>query len=313
MKKLFFIACFMGMGSIPTLSFAAGEKLVLSVESLATPYEVTMRNAAVAHAKKIGVPLLALDGQNNSLKQVSDIENAITGGAQAFIVSPNDADAVASGIDAVAAAGLVVVTMDRQANTKHKVPHFGVDFYKGGVLSGEVIKKNFPNGADIIVLTGQLGASSNIDRYRGFMDSLKKGGDKYRIIAEQSGNWFRSEGLRIVESLLPTLPKVPDVIYAMNDDMALGAIEALQTAGYKPGQVFVSGQNADPEALARVRDGWLSVTYDLQQGHGVSVAIDQVLDYLRNKTPIKGLMITPMTITKDNLKEAAQYANIDNY
>ena len=90
-------------------------------------------------------------------------------------------------------------------------------------------ESKFPDGAEIILLTGQPGSSSNIERTKGIRDSLKAGGDKYKIVADQTGNWMRSEGMRIVESVLPSLPKRPQVILSANDDMALGAIEALQS------------------------------------------------------------------------------------
>jgi inositol transport system substrate-binding protein len=106
--------------------------------------------------------------------------------------------------------------------------------------------------------------SSNIERTKGIRDSLKAGGDKYKIVADQTGNWMRS--MRIVESVLPSLPKRPQVILSANDDMALGAIEALQRQGVKPGEILVTGFDAVPEALARVRDGWLAVTADQRPG-----------------------------------------------
>lgn len=93
-------------------------------------------------------------------------------------------------------------------------------------------------------MTGQPGSSSNIERTKGIRDSLKAGGEKYKIVADQTGNWMRSEGMRIVESVLPSLPKRPQVILSANDDMALGAIEALQGQGLKPGEVLVTGFDA---------------------------------------------------------------------
>lgn len=90
---------------------------------------------------------------------------------------------------------------------------------------GDFVKTKFPEGADIILLTGQPGSSSNIERTKGIRDSLKAGGEKYKIVADQTGNWMRSEGMRIVESVLPSLPKRPQVILSANDDMALGPLK----------------------------------------------------------------------------------------
>ena len=83
--------------------------------------------------------------------------------------------------------------------------------------------------------------------------------------------------MRIVESVLPSLPKRPHVILSANDDMALGAIEALQSQGVKPGEILVTGFDAVPEALARVRDGWLAVTADQRPGFAVQTAMSQLV------------------------------------
>ncbi|ELO5120855.1 substrate-binding domain-containing protein, partial [Escherichia coli] len=232
MKKLI-LAALIAMTSGAAL--AENEQIVFSTPNLAMPFEVHMQRTAVKAAKEMGVKLQVLDGQGSSPKQVADLENAITRGAQGLIVSPNDVNAVSSAVDEIQDAKLPVVTLDRSVDSQKKVPHFGANNYKGGQAIGDFVKSKFPDGAEIILLTGQPGSSSNIERTKGIRDSLKAGGDKYKIVADQTGNWMRSEGMRIVESVLPSLPKRPQVILSANDDMALGAIEALQSQGVKPG------------------------------------------------------------------------------
>ena len=229
MKKLI-LAVLIAMTS--GAAIAENEQIVFSTPNLAMPFEVHMQRTAVKAAKEMGVNLQVLDGQGSSPKQVADLENAITRGAQGFIVSPNDVNAVSSAVDEIQDAKLPVVTLDRSVDSQKKVPHFGANNYKGGQAIGDFVKTKFPDGADIILLTGQPGSSSNIERTKGIRDSLKAGGEKYKIVADQTSNWMRSEGMRIVESVLPSLPKRPQVILSANDDMALGAINALSNAGY---------------------------------------------------------------------------------
>ena len=174
------------------------------------------------------------------------------------------------------------------------------------------MKSKFPDGAEIILLTGQPGSSSNIERTKGIRDSLKAGGDKYKIVADQTGNWMRSEGMRIVESVLPSLPKRPQVILSANDDMALGAIEALQSQGVKPGEILVTGFDAVPEALARVRDGWLAVTADQRPGFAVQTAMSQLVANVREKKAITGADYPPTLITKENLQQAERIGEAGN-
>lgn len=309
MKKLI-VAALIAMTSGAAL--AENEQIVFSTPNLAMPFEVHMQRTAVKAAKEMGVKLQVLDGQGSSPKQVADLENAITRGAQGFIVSPNDVNAVSSAVDEIQDAKLPVVTLDRSVDSQKKVPHFGANNYKGGQAIGDFVKTKFPDGAEIILLTGQPGSSSNIERTKGIRDSLKAGGDKYKIVADQTGNWMRSEGMRIVESVLPSLPKRPQVILSANDDMALGAIEALQSQGVKPGEILVTGFDAVPEALARVRDGWLAVTADQRPGFAVQTAMSQLVANVREKKAITGADYPPTLITKENLQQAERIGEAGN-
>ncbi|AHK20287.1 substrate-binding domain-containing protein [Yersinia similis] len=285
-------------------AFAENEQIVFSTPNMAMPFEVHMQRTAVKTAKALGVKLQVLDGQGSSPKQVADLENAITRGAQGFIVSPNDINAISSAVEEIQQAKLPVVTLDRSVESEKKVPHFGANNYKGGEAIANYVKSTFPNGADIVLLTGQPGSSSNIERTKGIRDSLKAGGDKYRIVVDQTGNWMRSEGMRIIESVLPSLPKPPQVILSANDDMALGAIEALQSHGMKPGEIMVTGFDAVPEALARVREGWMAVTADQRPGYAVTTAMSQLVANIRDQKAITGADFLPTMITKENLDQA---------
>lgn len=301
MKKLI-LAALIALTTAPVL--AANEQIVFSTPNLAMPFEVHMQRTAIKAAKEMGVQLQALDSQGSSPKQAADLENAITRGAQGFIVSPNDVNAVSSAVAEIQDANLPVVTLDRSVNGDKPVPHFGANNYKGGQAIASFVIEQFPDGADIVLLTGQPGSSSNIERTKGIRDRLTEGGKKYNIVVDQTGNWMRSEGMRIVESSLPSLAKKPQIILAANDDMALGAIEALQSQGIKPGEILVTGFDAVPEALERIKDGWLAVTADQRAGYAMTTAMAQLVDNIRDKKAITGADYAPTLITKANLDKA---------
>lgn len=143
MKKLI-LAALIAMTSGAAL--AENEQIVFSTPNLAMPFEVHMQRTAVKAAKEMGVKLQVLDGQGSSPKQVADLENAITRGAQGFIVSPNDVNAVSSAVDEIQDAKLPVVTLDRSVDSQKKVPHFGANNYKGGQAIGDFVKSKFPDG-----------------------------------------------------------------------------------------------------------------------------------------------------------------------
>ncbi|SQA99467.1 D-ribose-binding periplasmic protein precursor [Cedecea neteri] len=172
MKKLI-LAALIALTTAPAL--AENEQIVFSTPNLAMPFEVHMQRTAVQAAKEMGVKLQVLDSQGSSPKQVADLENAITRGAQGFIVSPNDVNAVSSAVGEIQDARLPVVTLDRSVASDKPVPHFGANNYKGGQAVADFVKAKFPDGADIVLLTGQPGSSSNIERTKGIRDGLKAG------------------------------------------------------------------------------------------------------------------------------------------
>lgn len=290
--------------------YAKNELVVFSLPNLSSPFEVQMSKSAQSAAKDLDINLQVLDGQTNSPKQVADLENSITQGAKGILVAPNDVNAIGSAVEDVISAKIPIATIDRKVNVSENVPHFGANNYKGGQAIAEEVKKKYPQGAKIILLTGQPGSSSNIERTRGIRDGLTAGGAKYDIIIDQTGNWLRSEGLRIIESTLPTLKIKPNVIIAANDDMALGAIEALKDLGYKPGQITVTGFDASPEALARVKDGWLYATADQRPGYAVKAALTQITDEIRHGTKVAGLDFAPVIITQKNLNQAERIGEV---
>ena len=182
--------------------------------------------------------------------------------------------------------------------------HVGADNVKGGEAQGQLVMKLFPNGANVMNLQGQSGASPAIDRNKGVHNVLDKAAGKYKFVFEQTAGFDRARGLSVTESALASLPKPPDVIVAANDDMALGAMEAVKARGLA-GKVAIIGFDALPEAIGQVRDGGLTATIEQFPGAQSRKAVDIMVSYLRdNKQPeSKLLLLTPVAITKTNLKE----------
>lgn len=296
--------------ALATNTFAKDELVVFSLPNLSSPFEVQLQKVAIETSKKLEIKLQVLDGQSSSTKQASDLENAITRGAKGVVISPNDVNAIAAAVEEIIGENIPAATLDRKVQSSKPVPHFGANNYTGGQEIAKAVKAKYPNGAKIILLTGQPGSTSNIERTKGIRDELAVGGEPYQIIVDQTGNWLRSEGLRIIESVLPTLKAKPDVIIAANDDMALGAVEALKSQGYKAGDILVTGFDAVPEALARIKDGWLFLTADQRPGYAVSSALEQVVGNIRDKKAVSGADYAPKVISKENLQEAERFSEV---
>jgi inositol transport system substrate-binding protein len=294
-----------------TLSPAqAAEKhltVLMAVPDLAFPFFVHMVDQAKDEANKIGdIDLIIADGQRSSPKETADVEAGIAKGVNGIVISPNDVDALAPAIQEAVDAKVPVVTIDRRVN---KVPgilgHVGADNVKGGEAQGQLIEKLFPNGATVMNLQGQSGASPAIDRNKGLHNVLDQAKDKYKIVFEDTAVFDRSKGLAMTESALAGMAKPPDVIVAANDDMALGALEALKARNLL-GKVKLIGFDALPEALGQIKAGNMTATIEQLPGGQVRGALQELVAFLREgKKPDQQVtLLTPIAITSENLDQA---------
>jgi ABC-type sugar transport system substrate-binding protein len=294
------------------LAGASAQTVMTSVPSLGFPFFVHMMKELKAEAAKLGVKTVESDGQNSAPKQTADIEAAVIQGVDGIVISPLDVNALAPAIKTAIDNRVPVVTIDRRvAGVAGILAHVGADNVKGGEAQGQWVMKTFPNGATIVNLQGQPGASPAIDRNKGVHNILDQHKDKYRFVAEQTANFARDQGLSVTESLLAGMATPPDVIVAANDDMALGAIEAVKARNLT-GKVKVIGFDALPEALASVRDGGLAATIEQFPGGQSRKAMQVMVDHLKTKQkPAQDLvLLTPIVITKDNINEAERLGEL---
>ncbi|MBN9019593.1 MAG: substrate-binding domain-containing protein [Rhizobiales bacterium] len=304
---------FAAMSSIPAPAAAADEKITIlaSVPGLTFPFFVHMMNAFKAEAEKQGVAVIESDGQVSSPKQTADVEAAIAQGVKGIVISPNEVDAMAPALQQAVEAGIPVVTVDRRvAQVEGILAHIGADNVKGGEAQGELIMKLYPDGATIINLQGQSGASPAIDRNKGLHNVLDKAADKYKIVFEQTAGFDRAKGLSVTEAALAALPEPPKVIVAANDDMALGALEAVK--GRNLSGIAIIGFDALPEALAQVRDGGLTATIEQFPGKQSAIGVDTLVAFIKDGTkPAEQVhLLTPVAITKDNLNTAERLGEV---
>ncbi len=281
-----------------------------SLPSLGFPFFVHMQKELRDEAEGLGgISLVETDGQNQTPKQTADVEAAIVQGVDGIIISPIDAVAMAPALQQAVDAGVPVVTIDRRVDGVPGIlAHVGADNVLGGEAQGRLITELFPDGARIVNLQGQPGASPAIDRNAGVHNVLDQMSDKYVFVAEQTANFAREEGASVTEAILAGLDSPPDVIVAANDDMALGALQVTQEQNL---DIPIIGFDALPEALASVRDGGLAATIEQFPGGQSRGAVQTLVKYLReNVEPEKVILLTPIAITKDNIDQAERLGEV---
>lgn len=291
---------------------ADNERVAALFHNMAEPFFVFMNRELQDEAKKLKVRLTVVDGQASSPKQSSDVSNALTQGVDGIIIAPTDAKAMVPAINEILADKVPVVTVDRRVDgAKQQIPHVGADNVAGGRMMAEWVIKNFPDGARIVFLSGQPGSSSGIDRAKGVRETFAKAGAKYKIVADQTANWARDQGLTVTQNILTSLTgNPPQVIVAANDDMALGAAEAIQSAGLSKLGIKVLGYDASPDALKKVRDGEMAATVEQSPGKQIRAALQAVVSKVREKKEIKTVAIEPILITSSNLSDAARFSEV---
>ncbi len=309
-RKLMLLAGAMGLALLGGAPAQAADKqltILVTLPDMAFPFFVHMVDEIKAEATKLGnIDLIIADGQRSSPKQTADIEAAITKGVNGMFLDPNEVDALAPAVQEAVDAKIPVVTVDRRVN---KVPgilaHVGADNVKGGEAQGELIEKLFPDGATVMNLQGQSGSSPAIDRNKGLHNVLDKEPSKYKFVFQDTAGFDRSKALSMTESALDGMKTPPDVIVCANDDMALGALQALK-ARELLGKVKLIGFDALPEALAQIRDGNMTATIEQSPGEQSKIALDTLVNFIRTGAkPAEAVtLLTPVAITKDNLNKA---------
>jgi ABC-type sugar transport system substrate-binding protein len=274
------------------------------------PFFVHMQAQIDAKAEELGVAINATDGGNTVEKQTTDVEAAYTRPDDGLLISPGDVAAMAPAIQDAIDAGLAVVTVDRRVEgVDGLLAHVGADNVKGGEAQGMLIMERYPEGATIVNLQGQPGASAAIERNQGVHNILDAEPDKYQFVQEETAEFELETAVTVTENILAGLSEPPDVIVAANDSMALGALQVANEQGL---DIDIIGFDALPEALASVRDGGLLATVEQFPGGQSQTALQILVDFLRDGTTPESdlVLLTPITITQDNIEEAERLGEL---
>lgn len=226
----------------------------LSVSTLNNPFFVTLEDGAVEKAEELGMSIETVDAQDDSSKQVNDVEDLIQRGVDLILINPTDSSAVSAAIQSANDAGIPVITVDRDAEGGEVVTHIASDNVAGGEMAGEYLLELVGEGAPVAELEGIPGASAARERGEGFHNVAQESLD---IATSQPANFDRAEGLTVMENILQSNPDIEGV-FAHNDEMALGALEAISAAGRD--DIVVVGFDATDDAVASVENGELAGT-----------------------------------------------------
>jgi ribose transport system substrate-binding protein len=228
-------------------AFAQGT-VGLSLSTLNNPFFVTLRDGAQAAADEAGVDLLVTDAQDSVSTQISDIEDLIVRGVDVLIINATDSAAVVPAVMQANQAGIPVIAVDRGIDGGQLAYYVASDNEAGGAAAAEFICERLGGSGDVVELEGIPGTTAARARGAGFNAYLDESCTGLTVVARQTANFNRAEGLSVMENILVAQPEI-DAVFAHNDEMALGALQAIQASGR---DIMVVGFDATDDARAAV-------------------------------------------------------------
>jgi ribose transport system substrate-binding protein len=270
------------------------------------PWRLAQTASIKAEAAKRKYELVVTDAQSQTSKQVSDVEDLVARGVGLILLAPREYEGLAPALEAAQAASIPVILVDREATGtpgEDYVTFLGSNFIEQGDRAGEWLARQTRGEARIVELTGTPGSSVAVDRAKGFRQAISRY-PRMQIIASQTGDFSRAAGQRAMLNIVQAKGRQITAVYAHNDEMALGAIEALKAAGITPGVdvtiISVDGERAALESIAR---GELGATVESNPRFG-PLAFDVIEKVRRGEKVPPKILITDRFFDRSN---AAQF------
>jgi ribose transport system substrate-binding protein len=288
---------------VPPLKQKTTYKVGFAQTESNNPWRIAQTESMKAEAAKLGYQLVYTDAAGSAAKQVADVNSMIAQGVDVIFLAPREEKPLIPAVMAAKKNGIPVILLDRSVDPKlakagqDYLTFIGSDFIKEGQRAAEWLIKNANGKTKIIELEGTTGSSPANDRKKGFDEAIKKA-EGFSIVASQSGDFARDKGRQVAEALLQAHPDA-NVIYAHNDEMAIGAISAVEAAGKVPGKdVLILSIDGGKEAVGLVAEGKIAAVVECNPRFGPK-AFETMARYA------KGEKIEPWVINEDKFYDAS--------
>jgi ribose transport system substrate-binding protein len=291
-------------GAVPMLKKKDSYKVGFAQTESNNPWRLAQTASMQDEAKKRGDQLVYTDAASSAAKQVADVNSMIAQGVDFIFLAPREEKPLIPAVMAAKKAGIPVLLIDRSVDPslakagEDYLAFVGSNFIQEGQRVAEWTIKNTGGKGKVIELEGTIGASPANDRKKGFDDAIKAGAPGITILASQSGDFSRDKGRQVAETLLQAHPDAT-IIYAHNDEMALGAIAAIEAAGKVPGKdILIVSIDGEKDAVQAIIDGKIGATCECSPRFGPK-AFDIMYSYAA------GEKIDPVIINPDRFFDAS--------
>jgi len=280
---------------------APADKVTIGV-SLAqddNPFYIAMLKGIRARAQELGWDVATVSANEDKLKQINGVQDLVARGVKGILISPIDAVGVNAAYDAAAAARVPIVSVARGSVSPNQTIHVAMDEKQIGRDIAEWTAKKLGGKGQVAMLLGPSGAPTFKNLAEGYTEVMAKYPD-IKIVFKSDGPLTRERGVKQTEDALVANPDLA-AVYTANDDVALGAMQAVLAAN-RAGKTIVTGMNGVPPALRAVKDGNMAMTVELNPVEWGRLGVDVLATYL------KGDKIEPRVFIKHNLIDSS---NVD--
>ncbi len=275
-----------------------------AVANKTTPFDSHIDGVYEQAFKKYpNIKHIALDGQGKVERQIAMIEDMVARKVDFLVVKPIEEKSLAEPLCRATQRGVKVITYDRKVVGDCFTVQLVNDSVKVGELVGDHMGRTLKEKGNVVVIEGVPGSTSALDFKKGFDTAIKKY-PGIKVLASQPANYNQAQGLKVMENYLQAYPNQIDAVFAHNDQMAFGALIAIENAKIPPGKIKVYGSNGSTDAIKMIMDGTLEASPLYR--HGADEAVQTVLALIDGKSVQKIQVLAPEMITRENAKEYYQ-------
>ncbi|USG67475.1 substrate-binding domain-containing protein [Brevibacillus ruminantium] len=275
-------------------------KIGYAINTLNNPFFVAVKKGAEQEAEKLGVDLVVVNANDDLATQLQGVEDLIQQKINILILDPVDSKGTIPAAEAANKAGVKVITTGRELEGGEVVTHLGYDEVRHGIVSGEFLNKQLGGKGNVVELQGIMGTNVAQDRSKGFQEGVTTSSE-IKIIASQSADFDRAKAMTVMENILQANPDIQGV-YAANDEMALGAVQAIKAAN-RTGIVVVSNDGT-ADALQAIQAGDIAGTMAIYPNQYGQKAVQIAKKVASGESVGKKLELPSIFVNKDNVEEA---------
>jgi len=300
--KLFLILIFFSgiVGCSNQTKNQSSQKMAVVVSTLNNPWFVVLAESAAKRAKELGYEATIFDSQNNSAKEAEHFDNIIAMGYNAILFNPTDADGSVLNVKRAREAEIPTFCMDREINSRDAaVTQLLSDNFTGCVKLGQYFVRQLNQQGNYVEILGIVGDNNTWNRSNGFHSVV----DEFpglKMVAQQSADFDRNKAMDVMETIMQANPNI-DAVFCGNDAMAMGAYQAVLSAG-KANRIKVFGFDGADDAIRGIAEGKIAATvmqFPVQMSRTSAEMADEYIKGKRDfagKTPVEVILITPENV-----------------